>query len=190
MTLLINQNGYWETANDAGHVHDTNLCVCIYEFLRNNNINSLLDLGCGTGDYCKYFLNQNIMCDAYDGNPNTPIISNGIGKVLDLSNDCDLNKMYDCVLSLEVGEHIPKQYEDIFINNVCKHSSKWIILSWAIVGQAGNGHVNCQNNDYIIDKLEKNNFSLQESHSKYLRENSIAPWFKNTIMVFKKMMEI
>lgn len=187
MSIKINQNGYWESTNNHGHVHDEKLCTSIYKFLKENNINAILDLGCGTGEYCKYFINNNIHCDAFDGNPNTPEISNGIGKILDLSVNIDLNQKYDCVLSLEVGEHIPQEYENTFINNVCKHSKKWIILSWAIVGQPGTGHVNCQDNEYIISRIEEYDFEYEVNISNYLRQNSTAPWFKNTIMVFKKL---
>ena len=56
-------------------------------------------------------------------------------------------------MSLEVGEHIPKEYEDIFINNLHNNNNKGIILSWAILGQGGFGHVNEQNNDYIKSKM-------------------------------------
>jgi hypothetical protein len=131
------------------------------------------------------FLENNIECKAYDGNPNTPTLSNGLGAVLDLSVDTNLNHKYECVLSLEVGEHIPKQYEDIFINNICKHSNKLIIISWAIIGQAGDGHVNCQNNDYIISKITEQKFEYCPTHTNFLRHNSSLFWFKNTIMVFK-----
>lgn len=184
MNVIINERGYWESGRNNSHIYDTSVCAGIFSFLKDQQIHSILDLGCGTGEYCAYFLTQNIECDAYDGNPNTPELSNGIGKVLDLSIDFDLNKKYDCVLSLEVGEHIPEKYEAIFINNICKHSSKWIILSWAIPGQIGDGHVNCQTNEYIINQLKTYNFSYHKEISDYLRMNSIMPWFRNTIMVF------
>jgi cyclopropane fatty-acyl-phospholipid synthase-like methyltransferase len=187
--MAINKRGYWESGRNDSHVYDETLCIHIYNFLKNNTIKSIVDMGCGTGEYSKYFIEKNIVCDAYDGNPNTPQISNGIGKVLDLSVDINLNKKYDCVLSLEVGEHIPKTYEETFLRNICKHTDKYLILSWAILGQIGYGHVNCQNNDYIIKKMREHNFNYEPEISSYLRQNSTAPWFKNTIMVFKKIME-
>lgn len=186
MSLQINKNGFWESDTDIGHFYDDTLSNSLLEFLEKNNIKTLLDLGCGKADYCANFLKNKIECTAYDGNPNTEKLSNGIGKVLDLSLNFNLNKKYDCVLSLEVGEHIPQIYEDVFISNICNHSNKWIILSWAIIGQMGSGHVNCQNNDYIISKIEKYNFNYCEDFSNTLRQNSSASWFKNTVMVFIK----
>lgn len=187
MTVNVHKNGFWQNATSVGHIYDSvvanNILYLLYEY----NTKTLLDLGCGTGAYSKYFIANNIQCEAYDGNPNTFKISEGIGKVLDLTNIINLNKQYDCVLSLEVGEHIPAQYEQIFIDNVCKHSKNLIIISWAVVGQGGDGHVNCRNNDYIIREIERNYFSYQEKDSNFLRKSySNAPWFGNTIMVFKK----
>jgi hypothetical protein len=184
--MSINERGYWETYRNDSHIYDIKLCKCIEIFLKENNVKSIVDLGCGTGEYASNFINSGIQCDAYDGNPNTTIITNGIGKVLDLSINIDLGRNYDCVLSLEVGEHIPQKYESIFINNLCKHSNKWIILSWAIVGQIGYGHVNCRNNDYIIEKIANKGFTFKQDISDLFRKNSTTPWFKNTTMVFQK----
>jgi hypothetical protein len=183
----INEKGFWETNTDIGHVHDKPLCNSLILFLNKNKIKNLVDFGCGMGDYVKAIMNENIICEAYDGNPNTEQLTNGIAKVLDLSKKFNLDKKFDCVLSFEVGEHIPKDYEQIFIDNLCNHSEKFIILSWAIIGQSGDGHVNCQNNDYIISELAKRNFSYEPTASIELRNSvSNAKWFKNTIMIFKK----
>lgn len=184
----INQNGFWETNNEIGHVHDKSLCDTLISYLKDKKVKTLIDFGCGMADYVKSIINEKIICEAYDGNPNTEILTNGIGKVLDLSKEFDLNKKVDCVLSLEVGEHIPKEYEQIFIDNLCKHSNNLIILSWAIIGQSGDGHVNCQNNDYIISELKRRGFSYELDSSIKLRNSiSNAKWFKNTIMIFKKL---
>jgi hypothetical protein len=183
----INEKGFWETNTDIGHIHDNLLSEKLVSFLNENNIKTLVDFGCGMADYVKAINKTNIICEAYDGNPNTEKLTNGIGKVLDLSKPFDLNKKFDCVLSFEVGEHIPKQYEQFFLDNICKHTDKLIILSWAVIGQGGDGHVNCQNNDYIISQLEKRNFIYNENASIELRNSvSNAKWFKNTIMVFSK----
>jgi hypothetical protein len=76
----------------------------------------------------------------------------------------------DLVISIEVGEHIPKEFEQVFIDNICSHTNSKLILSWAIVGQGGDGHVNCQNNDYIIAKLKEKGFEHDEYNSSVLRD--------------------
>lgn len=186
--MKINEKGFWENKTGVGHVHDINLCKVIVDLLNSKNIKNVVDFGCGLGDYVKFFILNGIDCEAYDGNPNTSDITGGIGKVLDLSENFNLNKKFDCVLSLEVGEHIPKKYEQVFLNNICKHTEKLLIVSWAVVGQGGDGHVNCQNNDYIINQIENRGFKYNKGISIFLRHFvSNAFWFKNTIMVFEKI---
>jgi hypothetical protein len=183
----INQRGFWETKDSIGHVYDYGVSMHLVEFLNKNNIKSLVDFGCGMAEYILEIKKCDIYCEAYDGNPNTNILTNGLANVLDLSLSFKLNNKFDCVLSLEVGEHIPKEYEETFINNICNHTCNFIILSWAIIGQPGDGHVNCQENKYIINKIENRGFLYDPKSSTEFRESAtIAHWFKDTIMVFKK----
>jgi hypothetical protein len=185
--MRINEKGFWENPNDTGHIYDENLSNCLINFCKENQIETLVDFGCGMGDYVKKLIKNNFICEAYDGNPNTEVLTDGIGKTLDLSEEINLNKKFDCVLSLEVGEHIPQIYEHNFVKNICSHTKKFLIISWAIEGQAGNGHINCKNNDYIINIIEKYNFKYNQSWSQKLRDcASNAWWFRNTIMVFIK----
>ncbi len=183
----INQKGFWESEDNIGHIHDEVLCKQLINFLNDNKVKTVVDFGCGLGDYSSAIISSGMSSEAYDGNPNTPTLTKGLAKVLDLSIPFDLEKKFDCVLSLEVGEHIPKEFEQVFINNICNHTNDLLILSWAVIGQGGDGHVNCQNNDYIINEIESRGFTYDATNSSVLRRSvSCAPWFRNTIMVFKK----
>ncbi|CAG5124210.1 unnamed protein product, partial [Candidula unifasciata] len=39
---------------------------------------------------------------------------------------------YDWVVSVEVGEHIPAKFEDIYLDNLARHAKEGIVLSWAV----------------------------------------------------------
>lgn len=184
--FIINSNGYWENPTQKGHWFDSKLNSSILSFIKEYKIKNAVDFGCGMATYAKNIHDTGISIDAFDGNPYTPELTNGFAKVIDLSKEFNLEKKYDCVISLEVGEHIPKVYENIYINNICNHALNWLILSWAIIDQPGDGHVNCQNNEYIIKKLS-NNFIYQNDISNIFRNNTSLWWFKNTIMIFKKI---
>ena len=122
--------------------------------------------------------------NGFDGNPHTPALTQGICGVLDLTNN-DLNiGTYGWVISLEVGEHIPKEFEQRYLDNITKAAKFGVILSWAVVGQDGHGHVNCQNNDYIIAEMAKRGFTYSKIESEHLRKSATLSWFKNTLMVF------
>jgi cyclopropane fatty-acyl-phospholipid synthase-like methyltransferase len=182
----INTNGFWETGDGIGHVHDNTLCSGIINYFKEKNVKKVFDFGCGLGDYAKSFIANDFDVKAFDGNPNTEKLTNGIGKVLDFSQEFNLGETADCSMSLEVGEHIPKEFEQTFFDNICRHTNSKVLLSWAVIGQDGDGHVNCQNNDYVISEMDRRGFKYDENSSNRLRSVSSAPWFRNTIMVFEK----
>ena len=185
--MSIHQNGYWEGLEAVSqHVYDSSLGNSLVQFFKAQNVNSLVDFGCGMGNYVKTFRQKNINAIGYDGNPNTPELTNNLCNVLDLSIPKIFDEPFDWVMSLEVGEHLPPQFEDIFINNLHNNNKYGIVLSWAINGQGGHGHVNEKNNDYIKSKICKLGYANDVKSENKLRRDSTLDWFKNTIMVFRK----
>lgn len=185
--MKINKNGYWEEI--CNHHTDYGLLESLVSI--SNDMSSFVDFGCGDASYIREILNKNPNKDlrvrAFDGNPSVSIITKGIGEQLDLSQPFNLNETFEVVISLEVAEHIPKEFEDIYIENITKHSSKYIIISWAVPGQGGKGHVNEQSNEYVLNLFKQLAYTHEEEITQYLR-NSITncSWFRNTLFVFKK----
>jgi cyclopropane fatty-acyl-phospholipid synthase-like methyltransferase len=185
MDKKIHARGFWQSPK-IDHYYDPifskklNLVV--------SNYSSVVDFGCGNAKYAKYIKEQSkIDVDAFDGNPHVSDITEGFASLLDLSKDFDLSKKYDVVISLEVAEHIPKQYEETYVNNLVNHCEKMIIISWAKIGQGGKGHVNEQNSEYVVDLFGDMGFYLDEDLTKLLRESStVCRWFKDTVHVFKR----
>ena len=185
--MRINEKGFWENPTSEGHAFDFKLANAILKVLKKQEVESLVDFGCGKADYVRLFKEHGIYCEAYDGNPNTKELSGGLGSVLDLSEYIDLDEGFDCVMSLEVGEHIPSEFEKTFIDNLCRHCYRpgLIILSWAVPGQVGDGHVNCQPNSYIKEQMRLRGYELNKALTYMLRHHSSLWWFRNTIMVFE-----
>jgi len=166
------------------HKFDESLCNALILFLEDQT--EIVDFGCGNADYARRLFQVGKNIDAFDGNPNTPEMTKGFANILDLSQEFNLNKKYECVISLEVGEHIPKEREQTYLDNLDRHSEQCIILSWALPGQGGDGHVNEQPNEYIISEMEKRGYKHYEDASNYFRGVANLWWFKKTIMVFVK----
>jgi cyclopropane fatty-acyl-phospholipid synthase-like methyltransferase len=106
----------------------------------------------------------------------------------DLTIDFQLPPV-DFLMCLEVCEHVPKEFEDKLLHTIDRHVNPGgtLVISWAVIGQGGFGHVNCQNNDYVISKFMSMNYSFDKTTSDYLRtQESCAGWFRNTILVFNK----
>jgi cyclopropane fatty-acyl-phospholipid synthase-like methyltransferase len=183
--MKINENGFWENPTSVGHAHDQKLAGAIVKLFDKYQFNSVLDLGCGMGDYSRLLQGYQFEVHAYDGNPNTPQLTSGLGQVADLSKVFDCGEHIDAVLSLEVGEHIPAEFEQTFLDNVVVNKPEMIVLSWAIPGQAGDGHVNCQPNKYIEEQMKVRGYQLNKALTYMLRHHSSLWWFRNTIMVFE-----
>ena len=91
----------------------------------------------------------------------------------------------DLAMSIEVGEHIPKEYEETFIDNIVKSAKKMIVLTWAAPGQGGEGHVNNQTPEYIASQIEKRGkFRKNDQLTQRLKNNATVPWIKSNLQVF------
>lgn len=182
--VMIHERGYWLDKEEiATHMHDEALCDAIIKTF--SDVRTIIDIGCGDGYYTKRLTEHGFECIGFDGSPLTPEITNGICEVRDFSEQVNMGE-FDLVLSLEVGEHIPDKYEQVFIDNLICASKGYICLSWGVEGQQGVGHVNCRNNDYVIKELFERGFIYSADKSQYLRDNSTLPWFKNTVLIFYK----
>ena len=186
---MINDTGYWTfegTKFINEHVYDPKLSDALVKFALELNTVKSYDFGCGPGKYVENFRKHGIETDGYDGNPITLKFANCYIK--DLTTDFQLTPV-NFLLCLEVCEHVPKEFEDKLLHTIDRHVNPGgtLVISWAIKGQGGTGHVNCQNNDYVISKFMSMNYSFDKNRSDYLRgQESCAKWFRNTILVFNK----
>jgi SAM-dependent methyltransferase len=181
---MVHERGYYlDTQEKDGGVCERSIVESVLQLFK---IETVVDLGCGAGRYTQQFIDNGIKCEGYDGNPLTPEMTDGLCKVLDITEPLDIGK-FDLVFSLEVGEHIPKQFEQIFIDNLCNTTNKYIVVSWANVGLEWPGHVNCQNNYYVIAEFGKRNFKFNQEATSYIRSN-IREWyhFNCSLLVFEK----
>jgi hypothetical protein len=143
-------------------------------------------LGCGPGKYVRFLREHGVDCDGFDGNPNTPEVTGGMCGVLDLSVPIQLGREYDTIVSLEVAEHIPRRYQDQYLRNLTTQAKRQLVMSWAVPGQAGDGHVNNRPNTFAIWKVQQLGFQLDLAMTKVLRQRASLFWFQNTLLVFKR----
>lgn len=89
-------------------------------------------------------------------------------------------------MSIEVGEHIPKNYEDIYEDNIIKCSNSIIILTWAKIGQGGFYHVNEKEKKDVIDIFTSKGLKWNEEIYNFLVRSSKLDYIRNNLMVFSK----
>ena len=123
----------------------------------------------------------------YDGNENTNKwdVSGGLCKGgVDLASPMTWNPA-DAVISIEVGEHIPKEHEATFIANIVGSAKKMIVLTWAPPGQGGEGHVNNQTPEHVAEQIEKAGvFKKDAELTNKLKEAATVSWIKANLQVF------
>eukprot|EP00942_MAST-04A_sp_MAST-4A-sp1_P000272 g272.t1 len=149
------------------------------------NIKSVVEFGASLGCYSHYFVEKGINVNAYEGAKNINEITDGFVKHLDLTEASDGVEISDFVVCLEVGEHVPKQFEDNMFKIINNSNKKGVILSWAW-STRGEGHVNVHDNKYIKNKMRSYGYVNDMAGEKMLRDSATLSWFKKTLMVFKK----
>lgn len=176
--------GYWDNTQRDTHVVCNDLKKYLLSYYKKNNISNVLDLGCGIGSYIKYLRENGIDAIGVDKIDNIEYIENK-----DLTKPYFNPKSY--VQTFEVGEHIPKEYENIFVDNICNNAKHGIIMSWALPGQGGDGHINEKNLTDIIKLIENKGFKLNKDETNKIR-NSIKPlphflYFRQNLLVFNRV---
>ena len=177
------ENGIWTPlAASSYHQDSPKLANWLSNYLPKT---TLVDFGCGTGYYCAQLQKAGIDCLGVDGNAESIEHSNYVKH--DLTMIATLGK-FDTVISLEVGEHLPKYAQESFMKTLTNHAKKHLILSWAEIGQAGVGHINCRTQEDVIADVENRGFKLNKDATIDAR-NSIddnCDWFRRTLLVFNK----
>ena len=121
---------------------------------------SVVDFGCGIGSYLSEFKDHGCSVKGFEPHVNTslPVIPESMRELI-FNIDCGApikhTAKYDLALCIEVAEHIEESKADNLVNNICNFSDM-VFFTAADVGQSGKGHVNCQPQNYWINKFLNN----------------------------------
>lgn len=190
---IINTGGY-DLEGILWHQHSNKLMVEMLKLFPKNV--PVLDLGCGHNWYATvldYVGYQAIGCDAVD-------LKSQLFFEQDLTQPMEYETvirqfttrrpskpMPINVISLEVGEHIPSHLAIPYLDNLTRFGGD-ILMSWALPGQAGVGHVNCQPLEWVTEKMRLRGYALDFNITHRLRQSVVGchcSWFQNTLMYFK-----
>jgi hypothetical protein len=185
----VSSSGGWcariSGKDSVQHKTDERFAKALSQYLSGHKVASFGD---GPGTYKEIFdrLKQVIIYDAFDGAPFCEEITNGNVKFLDLSVPIYHLNLYDWIISIEVGEHIPQEFEQTYLDNLVRHAKLGIVLSWSSPGQFGMSHVNERSFEYVKSQMELRNFIHDNISSYFLKDNSDLIWIKNNINVYKR----
>lgn len=150
---------------------------------------SVLDIGAGVGQYEAYWRQHNAKLSslALDGAINVPEYTHGFVQWVDFTSPIFLNgSPFDWVMALEIGEHIPAQYEEQFFENLHNNNICGIVLSWGVVGQHGHSHVNLKSNEDVVGIMKKLGYSYDIEIAQRGRKAARNSWFRDSFMVFHR----
>jgi hypothetical protein len=117
---------------------------------------SVADFGAGVGQYGRSLLgiDSRHRYAAYDGAGNVEEMTGGLVSFADMTLPITLPRA-DFVLSLEVGEHVPRAHEGMFVRNIHAHNACGVLISWASLNQGGSNHVNTHDPGYVRSIFEE-----------------------------------
>ncbi|KAI9004553.1 hypothetical protein DFJ74DRAFT_693703 [Hyaloraphidium curvatum] len=149
----------------------------------------VLDLGAGVGQYGHYFAQRNASFSwrGVDGALNGPEFTRGFVAHAELSVPIAVrSEPFDWVMSLEVAEHLPKKAEPVFLDNVARHAACGAVISWAVPGQGGHGHLNERPASYVAERMKELGFVDVPEATADARKAAKYWWLQRTAWVFRR----
>ncbi|KAH3725513.1 hypothetical protein DPMN_051357 [Dreissena polymorpha] len=89
-------------------------------------------------------------------------------------------------MSLEVAEHIPADFQSVYVDNIVRHAKEGIVLSWARPCQGGYQHIRERPFEYVVNLLDGLGFSHDKDTSERLRNAAEFSWLRNNVNVYRR----
>jgi SAM-dependent methyltransferase len=152
------------------------------------NPRSVIDIGCGTGTWLSVFKDHNIEdIKGVDGdwvNDELLLIPKACFTPHDLTQELHIEQRFDLAVSLEVAEHLDKQYAKNFVSTLVKLSSV-VLFSAAIPFQGGTHHVNEEWPDYWASLFAEHDYlAIDCIREKIWNNENVAWWYAQNVLVF------
>jgi len=153
---------------------------------------SILDIGCGTGEWLRSFQEKYLSCKIFgiDGDWVKPhdLVCKNINFInMDLKHELSsvvLDKKYDLVCCLETITDLSENRGKILIKEITKITKLCLFSSGTPVQNHG-PHVNIQWQSYWHSLFEQNGFvALDFIRSKTWNDPSVGPWYSQNCFLF------
>jgi len=147
---------------------------------------TVIDIGAGKARYLRALRDHGYQIFGVDGTPNIEEATDGLVLWADLTADCShLYNVAEWGLFIEVGEHVPKEYEQALFDQVSKIPSKGLIVTWAGLGQSGRSHVNCQPAEYVKQEFCKREWVFDTGRTRKAK-HGIRNRIRRRLLVFRR----
>lgn len=149
---------------------------------------SVLDLGCGVGDWLSVFKTaglreiHGVYGDYMRGEQLA--ISERELTAHNLATPYHADRRYDLAMSMEVGEHLPAGSAPCLVRSLIDASSL-VLFSAAIPNQPGKSHVNCQWPVYWADLFAESGYiPIDALRLRLWKDSRVDWWYRQNIMIY------
>lgn len=153
------------------------------------DVESVLDVGCARGTWLRAWQEQGI-CDVQgvDGNyvdQERLEIEKERFSPRDISVRFDLGRKFDLVQSLEVAEHIQPDRSEQFVENLVRHTGRYVLFSAAPRGQGGEHHINEQSYEFWRQLFQRSGFDTFDLVRPRIQEDKqISYWYRYNVFLY------
>lgn len=180
-------NTFYVYQRDGSLRSAVELVSSIFEWLKPK---SVLDVGCGAGAWLKaHNLGGVFDVVGVDGeyvDRSVLLFDKNSFIARDVTLPLHLNRTFDLVQCLEVGEHLPTEMSDTLVQNLVRHGSM-IMFSAAPPGQGGENHINEQSYDFWRDLFDSHGYDLYDFiRPTVFMNKKIESWYRYNILFFVK----
>lgn len=149
---------------------------------------SFLEIGCGHGAWLEVALQKGATDIRGIDGPWTDLnllrISPDLFQVHDFTKPLDLKRKFAVVLSLEVGEHLPPESADTFVESIVRHGDL-IVFGAAIPWQGGFQHHNERWQSYWAEKFAKYGYTAFDLiRPRIWNAPGVPPFYKQNTLVY------
>lgn len=140
------------------------------------DIKSVLDVGCGIGQSLQYFIQKGCYGKGVEG-WDKAIAASPVPEHI-FKHDFTQGPfipahLFDLAWCCEFVEHVEEQYASNFLATFT--FCRYVAMTFAIPGQPGYHHVNCQPQEYWVGRLKNTGFEFLEANSVALRKLLFKP---------------
>lgn|GEM_PF-834754 len=149
-------------------------------------VKSVLDVGCGEGHAAAFFRDHG--CDVLGVDGSVLAERDSVIPGLHQRHDFTVGPFvppgsWDLAWSCEFVEHVEERFSHNFLATFAC-ARKYVLMTFAPPGQQGWHHVNCQNQDYWVEKMHRLGFALDKDLTQQAREATRDGHFKSKGLVF------